>query len=81
MSEHERLLATWSNKPYVDHRKRHYTVEHRLLAYWTPGVGVDIEHEIKCERRDIDRWTLAEAYEFRTHGVDHLTTEAGEGSP
>jgi len=75
----ERLIATWEDKPYTGIRKRHITVEHRVVANWYPGVGADIRHEIKCDDREIGDWTLAESWEMRAHGVDKVTTDAGRG--
>ena len=76
-----RKLAAWTNKPFTSHRKRHYTVEHRLVLDYYPDVGADIRHEIRCERRDLDEWTLAEKWECRAHGIDHITTTTGKGLP
>lgn len=77
----ERLITEWSNKPYTSHRKRHITVNHRIVINWYPDVGCDVRHEIKCDRRDIDEWTLAEKWECRAHGVEKMTTKIGEGLP
>jgi len=77
----ERLVASWSDKPYTSHRKRHITVEHRIFVVWYPGVGCDIRHEIQCDERGYNDWTVAEAWEFRDHGVEKVTRDAGRGLP
>jgi hypothetical protein len=79
MSDSERLLYEWEDAPFVSVRKRHIRVQHRLLANWYPGVGVDLRHVIKCEDRGHPEWTLAESWEIRDHGVDHHRTKAGTG--
>lgn len=76
MSE-QRSIATWSDRPFTDHRHRHIRVEHRIIAHWYPGVGADIVHEIRCEREGIDEWTTAEAWELRDHGVEKVKTDVG----
>ncbi|WP_148708249.1 hypothetical protein [Haloferax sp. Atlit-12N] len=63
-----RLLAEWTDRPYVSVRRRNAVVEHRirLLAY--DHGGVDVVHEV---RSDDDRatepaeWTRREAHEVR----------------
>lgn len=73
----ERLVATWTDKPYTGVKKRHRTVEHRVKAVWYPGVGADIIHEVRSEDAGVDDWQLAEKWEFRDQGVDKLTTSHG----
>lgn len=80
MSE-ERRIATWTDRPYTGHRKRHIAVEHRILVNWYPGVGCDIRHEIRCEERGHDEWTPAETWEFRDYSVEKVQTEVGRGLP
>lgn len=77
----ERLISTWTDNPYTGVRKRHITVEHRILANWYPGVGADVRHQIRCPDRDLPDWVLADAWEFRDHGVEHYTTDHGRGLP
>lgn len=77
----ERVIATWRDKPYTSVNKRYITVEHRVVANWYPSVGADIRHEIRCEQRGIDEWTLAEKWEMRDHGVEKMVTKSGRGLP
>jgi hypothetical protein len=77
----ERLIYEYTERPYTGVRKRHITVEHRILANRYPGVGTDIRHEIRCEERGIDDWVLAEAWEMREHGIEHFKTDHGRGLP
>lgn len=81
MTDAERFIARWTDKPYTGIRKRHITVEHRIVANWYPGVGCDIRHEIRCEDRGHESWTAAETWEMRDHGVEKVTTDAGRGLP
>jgi hypothetical protein len=76
-----RVLARWSDKPYVSVDKRYDTVEHRITAGFYPNVGADVRHEIRSDDRGIDDWTLAEKWEFRDHGIQKIKTERGEGLP
>lgn len=80
-SGEERLIAEWTERPYTSHRKRHYVVEHRIIATWYPCVGADVRHEIRCPDRGIDDWSTAESWEMRDHGVDKVLTPIGRGFP
>ncbi|WP_436934973.1 hypothetical protein [Halovenus marina] len=77
----ERVIATWENQPYTAVDKRYITVRHRVKVAFYPDVGADIRHEIRCEERNTGDWSLAEKWEFRSHGCDKLKTELGEGLP
>lgn len=77
----ERLVAEWTDKPYTSVRKRHITVEHRILVNWYPGIGADVRHEIRCEDPGYEDWTPAETWELRDHGVDKVSTDAGRALP
>ena len=77
----ERIIRTWSTRPYTGIRKRRIVVERRLVAEHIPGVGVDLRLEVRSPEREIEDWRLAEAWEFRDHGIDHYKSEIGRGLP
>lgn len=84
----ERQIANWKASPYTGVRKRHRTVEHRIVAVNEPGVGVDIRHETRSEDAGQPEWTPVEVWEFRAHGVDkrskgewHEFPDVGGGRP
>lgn len=67
------FIAEWSRNPYTGVRKRHITVDHRIVADNIPGVGVDIRHQIRCEERGQIEWKDIEVWEFRDHGVNKVS--------
>jgi hypothetical protein len=67
------VLARWSDKPFVGHRHRHETVEHRLVIEYTHEVGADILHECRSEDTETfpDEWAVVERVEIRDYGARH----------
>ena len=68
MTGEERLLASWSEKPYVSHRRRSTVVEHRLRLIVYSDGNVDVVHDIRAGRRndrEPEEWAEAEIYEVR----------------
>lgn len=63
----------WSDKPFVGHRHRHETVEHRLVIEYTHEVGADILHEVRSAdtAKLPDDWTVVESVEIREYGARH----------
>jgi len=72
-SDNRLVMAEWSTKPFVGHRHRHETVEHRLVVEYTHEVGVDILHE--CRSEDTGKfpedWFAVESVEVREYGARH----------
>lgn len=73
----ERLIDSWTSKPFTSVRKRSIRVEHRLLLVAYPSGDVDVCHQVKCPRRDVDDWTDAEVYEVRDHGIERVVKDGG----
>lgn len=67
------FIAEWKRNPYTGIRNRHITVEHRVIADNHPGVGVDIQHQIRSKDRGNGEWKNIEVWEFRDHGVEKLS--------
>lgn len=72
-SDQRYVFATWRSNPFVGHRHRHETVEHRLVVEYTHEVGVDVLHEVRSDDtgKIADDWELAELVEFREYGARH----------
>jgi len=72
-SDRRYVMAEWSTKPFVSHRHRHETVEHRLVVEYTHGVGADIRYEVRSEDSEKfpDDWSPAEEIEVRDYGARH----------
>ena len=72
-SDQRQEFASWTSKPFVGHRHRHETVEHRLVVEYTHGVGVDVLHEVRSSdtAKIADEWELAEIVEVREYGARH----------
>lgn len=72
-----RVLAEWTDKPFVSHRRRHKPVDHRIVLDHHGRGQVDLRHEVKSDRYDglSDEWTPAEVWEVRDHGVTKVKTE------
>lgn len=80
MSSDERLVAEWTEKPFVSHRRRGVVVENRIRLVVYDVVGVDVVREVRSDRYDglPDEWTIAEVYEIRGSGITKVSTEAAE---
>lgn len=72
-TDREYTLSTWSTNPFVSHRHRHETVEHRLRIEFTVEVGLDVLHEVRSEDTEKfdDDWMVIESVEYREYGVRH----------
>jgi len=76
-SDQRHVFATWVSSPFVGHRHRHETVEHRLVVEYTHEVGVDVLHEVRSSDtgKIADEWELAELVEVREYGARHERRE------
>jgi len=77
-TDDERLVAEWTEKPFVSHRRRGATVENRIQLVVYNAVGVDVVREVRSTDYDglPDGWTVAEVYEVRGSGITKVSTEA-----
>jgi hypothetical protein len=68
---HTTTVATWTTAPYTGHRKRGWTVDHRVRVLSYEHGGVDVVHE--CRSGDDpgigDDWTEVRVVEARDHGL------------
>jgi hypothetical protein len=78
--QQERVVASWSERPYTAYDKRSWAIEHRIVVEAHPGAGVDVRHEVRSDDADgvSAEWTEAEVYEAREHGLDKITRAEGE---
>jgi hypothetical protein len=78
MSSEVRLIAEWTEHPFVSYDKRSTAVENRIRLVREPDVGVDVVREVRSAEYDglPDEWTAAEVYEVRDHGIQKISTEA-----
>jgi hypothetical protein len=76
-SDDERLVAEWTEKPFVSYDKRTMAVENRIILERHEGVGVDIRREVRSTDYDglPDEWTVAEVYEVRDHSIERISTK------
>ena len=76
-TDKRRVLAEWTSKPFVGHRHRHETVEHRIVVEYTPGVGLDVTHETRSEDtgKVPDEWTPVERIEGREEYAERYKSE------
>jgi len=78
LSSDERLVAEWTERPFVSHDKRSKAVENRIRLVAYNAVGVDVVREVRSTDYDglSDEWTVAEVYEVRGSGITKVSTEA-----
>lgn len=74
VSDDERKICSWKDRPFTNARERSTRVEHRILLNSYETGEVDIRHEVKCSARGYDDWTAVEVYEIRQHGIDRVST-------
>jgi hypothetical protein len=74
------ILAEWSDQPFVGVRKRHDTIEHRLVVEVHDGGSADILHEIRSDdtEKPPDEWEAVEWIEVREYGTRYQRT-SGRG--
>lgn len=72
-SDREYVLHEWTDRPFVGHRKRHRTVEHRIRVEYHHEVGADIHHEVRSDDTNQvpDEWAALETLEVREWGCRH----------
>jgi len=77
--QQERVVGSWSERPFTSYDKRSYVIEHRIVVETHGSVGVDVRHEVRSDDYDgaPDDWTPKEVYEAREHGVDKITAAEG----
>lgn len=72
-SDRRHVFASWTNRPFVDHRTRHDTVEHRLVVEYTHPGRVDVIHEARStdSGKLPDEWRAFERVEVREYGAHY----------
>lgn len=72
-----RIVAEWSDKPFVAHDRRRDSVQHRVVLDHHGAAGWDVRHEVRSEDSDAvgDDWTPAEIWEVREHGITKVRAE------
>jgi len=67
----QHVFSTWTTKPFVGHRHRHETVEHRAVVQYHDGVGADFLHQVRSSdsAKFADEWQTVESVELRDHGA------------
>lgn len=72
-------IASWTERPYTSHDKRHIRVEHRVRVLAYDGAFADVQHERR--RRDknkvLDDWQEVEVVEIRDHGMQRRKVREG----
>lgn len=70
-SDTRHVFAEWSTKPFVGHRHKYETVEHRLVVEYTHDVGADLLHEVRStdSGKFPDDWQAVETLELRDYGA------------
>jgi len=76
LTDEGRLIAEWTEYPFVSYDKRSKAVEKRIRLVDHGEAGVDVIRDVRSGDYDDlpDEWTEDEIYEVRDHGITKIST-------